>query len=132
MLFRSIEENRYDKELVRVILSKMKEAKYYPITMIYIRFHMGNLYFTKGKMQNIETELREAKGKKHELFEVGKGEYLLIIVRTEILEVMQIQQEVERRAYEIAGHNNIGVEVKSRTITSEDTDLEQELLALRL
>lgn len=126
------EDNHYDNDLVQIIFGKLKEKKYYPLTMIFIQFHMGNLYFSKSKMQKIERELRSDYGRNYELFEVGKGEYLILMIRTDILEGMQVQVKIEKNTREIACNHNVGVSVKSRSITNEEVDLEQELVDFRM
>lgn len=109
---------QYDMELVRILLMKTNDTTYLPVSMIYVQFDMGNLYFTKKRMNEIEEQLRVQLIHKYELFEIGKGEFVFIMVKTDIDDIMQSLIVVEERAESIAKDNAIKVIVKSRTITN--------------
>lgn len=109
---------QYDMELVNVLLEKTNDIAYLPFSIIYVQFDMGDLYFTKKRMNEIEEELRVQLLHKYELFEIGKGEFVFIMVRTGVDEIMQSLVVVEEKAKDIAEVNGIQVTVRSRTITS--------------
>lgn len=109
---------QYDMELVNVLLEKTNDIAYLPFSIIYVQFDMGDLYFTKKRMNEIEEELRVQLLHKYELFEIGKGEFVFVMVRTGVDEIMQSLVVVEEKAEDIAEANGIQVTVRSRTITS--------------
>ena len=110
--------HQYDMELVSVLLMKANDISYLPVGIIYVQFDMGDLYFTKKRMNEIEEQLRVQLLHKYELFEIGKGEFVFIMVRTGVDEIMQSLVLVEEKANNIAKDNRIQVTVRSRTITS--------------
>lgn len=122
---------QYDMELVRVLLMKTNATTYLPVTIIYVRFDMGNLYFTKKRMSEIEEQLRVQLVHNYELFEVGKGEFIFLLVRTEIGDIMKSLVVVEERAENIAKENGIKATVKCRTITNVIEDPLMELEKIR-
>lgn len=109
--------NQYDMELVNVLLNKLNDLIYLPVSIIYVHFDMGNLYFSKKRMNEIEEQLRVRLVHKYELFEIGKGEFLYIMVRTGVDDIMQSLVDIEERANNIAKDNGIQVAVRSRSIT---------------
>ena len=109
---------QYDMELVRVLLMKTNDTAYLPVSIIYVQFDMGDLYFTKKRMNEIEDQLRVQLAHNYEMFEIGKGEFVLIMLKTDIDDIMQSVVAVEERAENIAKDNGIKVSVKSRTITN--------------
>ncbi|WP_310603454.1 hypothetical protein [Anaerosporobacter sp.] len=111
------QEFQYDTNLMKLLLEKANESRYLPVSMIHIQFDMGDLYFTKNKMKEIEEKLYVELTHRYELLEIGKGEFVLFIIRTEIEVVMQSHIAIEERARSIANENGIKVTVKSRTIT---------------
>jgi hypothetical protein len=113
-----LQEFKYDTDLVKLLLMKANDSAYLPVSIVYVQFDMGNLYFTKKRMNGIEEQLHVKLSHKYELFEIGKGEFLFMMVRTDINEVMQSVVKIEQRAEGIAKDNGIKVIVNKRTITN--------------
>lgn len=107
---------QYDMELVCLLLVKTNNSEYFPVSIIYVQFDMGDLYFTKKRMNEIEEQLRIQLVHKYELFEIGKGEFVFIMVRTGVDLIMQSLVVIEERAKNTAKDNGIQVTVRSKTI----------------
>lgn len=117
-----LQEFKYDTDLVKLLLRKINDIAYLPVTIYYVQFDMSNLYFTKKKISEIEEQLHVQLSHKYELFEIGKGEFVYIMVRSDIKDVKQSIKQIKERAEDIAKDNGIKVTVKSRTITNITED----------
>lgn len=95
--FRSEEKvigNYYDMDIVNSLLKKSDRSELQPLHLMLIKLDLANIYYSKNKIFDMVQPIFDLMKPKWIMAEVGKGEFVLMLYKTQKSEVELLKEKI--------------------------------------
>lgn len=89
------EDVKYDRQFLEVILKKTNQEELMPLSMYYMKWELSSRYYSKQELQDLIDLVRAHLSNNHLVFEVGKGEIVVLMYYTTNHQCLSICKSIE-------------------------------------
>lgn len=87
--------NNYERELLDSFLNKSNQKELRPLGIIFIRLELANRYYAKKEIQELLEPVLECLTSKQFLFEISKGNFVILLYRSKEEQVIELIENIE-------------------------------------